>query len=204
MVSLLIGLARLWAAIRKAWRDPTFRLLFMLTASLLLVGTLVFNRVEGWSYLDSFYFSAISLATVGYGDFTPHTATGKLLTVFYIFCGIGLLVALLTHFADALIQSERENQARLHLHLAQAQRRWRPPARTPWSPAPPRHPWLRRSTCHEHAAHYPAPLLGCSEQQANTVRCRRLLGGFTWELPQASGSISPGCQVLSNHGSSGP
>jgi hypothetical protein len=31
-----------------------------------------------------------------------------------------LLVALLSRFADALIQSERENQERLRLHLAQA------------------------------------------------------------------------------------
>jgi hypothetical protein len=76
VVSLLIGLARFWLAIRNAWRDPTFRLLATLTASLLLVGTVVFNRVEGWSYLDSFYFSAITVATVGYGDFSPQTDAG--------------------------------------------------------------------------------------------------------------------------------
>lgn len=126
MVSLLIGLARFWAAIRFALRDPMFRVLAALTASLLLVGTVVFNRVEGWSYLDSFYFSAISLATVGYGDFAPHTAAGKLLTVFYVFCGIGLLVALLSRFADALIQSHQENKERLHGHLAHAHEKLAP------------------------------------------------------------------------------
>ena len=117
MVSLLIGLTRFWLAIRLAWRDPSFRLLAMLTMSLLLVGTWVFHRVEGWSYLDSFYFSAISLATVGYGDFTPHTAAGKLLTVFYIFAGFGLLVALLTLFANALIQSVQDAREKLHHQL---------------------------------------------------------------------------------------
>jgi voltage-gated potassium channel len=118
VASLLIGLARFWSAIRTAWRDPTFRLLISLTASLLLVGTWVFHQVEGWSYLDSFYFSAISLATVGYGDFAPQTPAGKLLTVFYIFCGIGLLVALLTRFAEALIQATREDQERLNVRLS--------------------------------------------------------------------------------------
>lgn len=117
MVSLVIALTRFWFAIRTAWRDPSFRLLVALTASLLLVGTWVFHRVEGWSYLDSFYFSAISLSTVGYGDFTPHTPVGKLLTVFYIFAGFGLLVALLTLFANALIQSVQESRAKLHLQL---------------------------------------------------------------------------------------
>ena len=120
MVSLLIGLTRFWLAIRLAWRDPSFRLLAMLTMSLLLVGTWVFHRVEGWSYLDSFYFSAISLATVGYGDFTPHTAAGKLLTVFYIFAGFGLLVALLTLFANALIQSVQDAREKLHHQLMEA------------------------------------------------------------------------------------
>ena len=117
MVSLLIGLTRFWFAIRMAWRDPSFRLLAGLTVSLLLVGTWVFHQVEGWTYLDSFYFSAISLATVGYGDFTPQTPAGKLLTVFYIFAGFGLLVALLTLFANALIQSVQESREKLHQQL---------------------------------------------------------------------------------------
>lgn len=117
MVSLTIGLARFWLAIRTAWRDPSFRLLAGLTVSLLLVGTWVFHKVEGWTYLDSFYFSAISVATVGYGDFTPKTPAGKLLAVFYIYAGFGLLVALLTIFANSLIQSVREAREKLHQQL---------------------------------------------------------------------------------------
>ena len=120
MVSLLVGLTRFWFAIRKAWSDPMFRLVATLSASLLLVGMFLFHWIEGWSYLDSFYFSAISATTVGYGDFSPQTPAGKLLAVVYIFCGIGLLVALVTRFADALIQSERENKERLHSHLKHA------------------------------------------------------------------------------------
>ena len=126
MVSLMIGLTRFWLAIRTAWRDPSFRLLAGLTVSLLLVGTWVFHMVEGWSYLDSFYFSAISLATVGYGDFTPVTPAGKLLTVFYIFAGFGLLVALLTLFANALIQSVQDAREKLHLQLMQAHEKMAP------------------------------------------------------------------------------
>lgn len=128
MVSLTIGLARFWLAIRTAWRDPSFRLLAGLTLSLLLVGTWVFHQVEGWTYLDSFYFSAISLATVGYGDFTPHTAAGKLLTVFYVFAGFGLLVALLTLFANALIQSVKDAREKLHQQLVEVHEKIAPGA----------------------------------------------------------------------------
>ena len=57
---------------------------------------------------------------MGYGDFAPETPAGKLSAVFYVFCGIGLLVVLLTRFAEALIQSAREDQERLHGHLSRA------------------------------------------------------------------------------------
>lgn len=126
MVSLVIGLTWFWRAIRMAVRDPSFRSLGALTAVLLLFGTLVFHQVEGWDYLDSFYFSAISLATVGYGDFTPQTAAGKLLTVFYIFTGFGLLAALLTRFADVLIQSERDGRKQRHRRMRHARRKQTP------------------------------------------------------------------------------
>lgn len=112
MASLLLSLAQFWAAVRMAWRDSSFRILAALTAVQLFVGTMVFHFLEGWSYLDSFYFSAITMATVGFGDFTPKTAIGKLVTVFYIFMGVGLLVALLTRYADALVQSGREGRDR--------------------------------------------------------------------------------------------
>jgi hypothetical protein len=121
MVSLIIGMARFWFAIRLAWRDPSFRFLAGLVVSLLLIGTWVFHQIEGWSYLDSFYFSAISLTTVGYGDFSPKTDAGKLLTVFYVFVGFGVLVAFLTIFANAIIQSVRESREKLHQKLTHDQ-----------------------------------------------------------------------------------
>ncbi|MBP1468844.1 two pore domain potassium channel family protein [Candidatus Chloroploca sp. M-50] len=123
MVALLITLAQFWSTVRMVWRDPSFRSLAALTVLLLFVGTLMFHEVEGWAYLDSFYFSAITLATVGYGDFTPKTPVGKLLTVFYIFMGFGMLMALLTRFAEALLQSEQEARTRRHLRRMQARQK---------------------------------------------------------------------------------
>lgn len=114
MRRLLNALAQFWVALRKAGRDPSFQMLAGLTLLLLLIGMVVFHNVEGWSYLDSFYFSAITLATVGYGDFTPKTTIGKFLTIAYIFMGFGLLVALLTHFGELLVESAREGRPGPH------------------------------------------------------------------------------------------
>jgi len=74
-----------------AWRDPEVRVPFLLLVAIITVGSVFYRIVEGWDVLDSVYFSIVTLATVGYGDFTPHTAPGKIFTMAYIVVGIGLL-----------------------------------------------------------------------------------------------------------------
>lgn len=61
---------------------------------ILAAATGFYSQVEGWSLLDSLYFSVVTVATVGYGDFTPHTAAGKIFTIVYLVVGVGLFVAL--------------------------------------------------------------------------------------------------------------
>ncbi len=71
----------------------TFNILVSMVIVTLLGGTLFYNSVEGWSVLDSAYFSVITLTTVGYGDLSPITDAGKIFTMFYVFVGIGIIFA---------------------------------------------------------------------------------------------------------------
>ena len=59
----------------------------------LLVGTLAYSVIEGWSFVDSFYFSSVALTVVGFGDLRPSTDFSKIFTVFYIFSGIAIVGA---------------------------------------------------------------------------------------------------------------
>jgi hypothetical protein len=95
-----------------ARRDPEFRALVLVAVAFLLSGTLFYHQVEGWRWLDSLYYCLITLATVGYGDFTPKTDLGKIFTMFYLVLGIGLFVTLVTRVADALEQARSEESAR--------------------------------------------------------------------------------------------
>ncbi|QGY44287.1 two pore domain potassium channel family protein [Maribellus comscasis] len=79
-------------------RDKTYRGLVISTFSVLVSGTLVYHFVEGWRWLDSVYFSVITLATVGYGDFSPQTDFGKIFTIFYVLTGIGILFGFIDTF----------------------------------------------------------------------------------------------------------
>jgi hypothetical protein len=76
-----------------------------LAATLILIATIFYWMVEGWSLLDSAYFAVVTIATVGYGDFAPKTALGKVFTIGYIFAGIGIFVAAVTAFAQAVLRS---------------------------------------------------------------------------------------------------
>jgi voltage-gated potassium channel len=92
LIGLFVMLRRFVRAIRDAWRsDEAFRMLLALVLSLLLSGATFFTLVEGWSVLDSFYFSVTTLTTVGFGDPAPATAPGKIFTILYIFVGLGVI-----------------------------------------------------------------------------------------------------------------
>jgi len=107
MLAFLIVIQQFWRAIRQAWQDPAFQFLALVTGILLAIGTIFYHSVEGWRWLDSLYFCVITLATVGYGDFAPQTDAGKIFTMIYIFIGIGLLIAVFTRLAEALLVAQR-------------------------------------------------------------------------------------------------
>lgn len=110
MFSFLFALRQFARAIRYAWQDPAFEALALVTGGVLAIGTTFYHFVEGWRWLDSLYFCVITLATVGYGDFSPQTDAGKIFTMLYIFIGIGLLIAVFTRLAEALVVAQREKQ----------------------------------------------------------------------------------------------
>jgi voltage-gated potassium channel len=68
-----------------------FRYLGASVIVVLSVGTVFYHFVEGFSWVDAYYFSVVTLATVGYGDLSPKTTVGKIFTTFYIFVGVGIL-----------------------------------------------------------------------------------------------------------------
>ncbi len=74
-----------------------YRYLLALTLLTLTAGTIIYHIVEKFPWVDAYYFSVITLATVGYGDFTPHTTFGKLFTTVYIFVGVGIITTFISY-----------------------------------------------------------------------------------------------------------
>jgi hypothetical protein len=52
----------------------------------------ILGAIEGWSVLDTVYFSVITVTTVGFGDVTPDTQDGRLFAAFLLPFGLVALV----------------------------------------------------------------------------------------------------------------
>ena len=57
---------------------------------LLVFGTFLFQVIEGLSAIDAFYFTGMTMLTVGYGDVTPKTDVGKIVAVLFAFVSVGI------------------------------------------------------------------------------------------------------------------
>lgn len=87
-----------------------------LTLSLIGCSTVFFHFVEKWSWVDAYFFTVITISTVGYGNLVPATVLGKIATTVLIFLGIGILAAALEHFGTAWVNKRADNIARKRNH----------------------------------------------------------------------------------------
>lgn len=88
---------------------------------LLLAGaTIFYHGVEGWTWVDSFYFSTITVTTVGYGDVAPKTDIGKLFTAFFAIGSIGIFISIATNIINNHVESyvqKRYESMKLYRHF---------------------------------------------------------------------------------------
>jgi potassium channel subfamily K len=73
-----------------------------------LVGAVVFKECEyrnHWTYLESLYFAYTSLLTIGYGDFSPESNSGKAFFVFWSLLAVPSLTILISNMGDTIIKA---------------------------------------------------------------------------------------------------
>lgn len=71
-----------------------------------VIGTVVFHLLEGWSIADSFYVAAQTVTTVGYGDLTPSTIYGRTFASIFMLLAVGIVLYALTSTVQSIVQSE--------------------------------------------------------------------------------------------------
>ena len=81
---------------------------FIILMIVLFGGATFYHYAENWTYLDSVYFSASTITTVGYGDFHPVTDIGKFFTIIYLFTGVGVALYSLSLMASHFVEVREE------------------------------------------------------------------------------------------------
>ncbi|HBS51146.1 MAG TPA: two pore domain potassium channel family protein [Rhodobacteraceae bacterium] len=82
---------------------------FLSLLGVLAAGTLFFRLVEGWSWIDSYFFTVVTISTVGYGSLVPATALGKIGTTVFIFVGLGVFAVAIQQFAHYHMKKRQEH-----------------------------------------------------------------------------------------------
>ena len=95
---------------RSALNNALFNIL-----KLMILGAVVVGLIERWGFLDSIWWSYVTLSTLGFGDLTPTQPLSMWFTTLFIVIGIGQLSNGISTVA-AYLKAKKE-EANLALHL---------------------------------------------------------------------------------------
>ena len=95
----LIRLRRWIEAAFRKYVLPGFPLIL-----LLLIGPIGYELLEGHSFFDGLYLTAITITTVGYGDLAPVTPAGRLFTILLIFSGVGYVMYIFSQITETMVE----------------------------------------------------------------------------------------------------
>ncbi len=77
---------------------------------LIAVGTVVYAILEGWTLFDSLYATIITITTVGYGDLSPQTQSGRIFAIFFTLIAIGLAGYAISSSAAILFENQQRSR----------------------------------------------------------------------------------------------
>jgi len=101
------------------------KLLYLLltAAGTIIIGSFVIYSVESQhpdsqinSMLDAVWWTVATVTTVGYGDIVPVTDTGKIVAIFYMFFGIGVLAIFLSVLGTRFYKNRFEQEEKKISH----------------------------------------------------------------------------------------
>ena len=96
----------------------TILFFFLIIVFVILIGSVAFYNLEGWSFFNAFYFTSVTLSTIWYGDMAPATYAGKIVAMFYWFMWAPLFIG----FTGLVFQSKLKKllQASIHAYHKEA------------------------------------------------------------------------------------
>ncbi len=96
------------------WRKEAFRGLFLVSLVTIGGGTWFYYQFEPTitTWVDAYYFTVITLTTIGYGEISPTTPLTKIFTTVYVFIGLGIIAGLIGLVGEAIIEDSNQRALR--------------------------------------------------------------------------------------------
>jgi voltage-gated potassium channel len=98
-------------------RKKSLMIVLVLVILIIVAGTVFYHFVENWNWVDSFYFTTITMTTIGYGDLYPTHDVSKILTSLFAVATIPIIF-----FAFAVV-TENYFEKRLQSLLSRESRK---------------------------------------------------------------------------------
>lgn len=76
--------------------------------AVLVSGTVMFRRLEDWTWIESLYFTVVTTTTVGYGDLHPTTDTSRLVASIFILIGVIVLITAIGYIGSNILEGREE------------------------------------------------------------------------------------------------
>ena len=92
-------------------RHPVHQAFVLALVVVIAIGIVFYSVAEGWSLIDSFYFTIVALSTIGFGDLAPTSESSRLFTAFYAIVGVGIIgvaIHLVVSNASKAVQQARD------------------------------------------------------------------------------------------------
>lgn len=87
----------------------SFRRIIFVVLSLfgtLIIGSVGYVVLEGWTFFEGLYMTVISLTTVGFGEVRPLSFSGRVFTILLIFSGIGLMFYVVSAITQMVVEGQ--------------------------------------------------------------------------------------------------
>lgn len=111
LVGFLINMLKLFKAV---WygitEDETFRILLVLLLTFMVGGTYFYWSEESWSAIDAFYFSVMTMSTIGQGALVPTSDLSKIFTSVYSILSIGVFAAVTAKLVIIVVSHKKHKK----------------------------------------------------------------------------------------------
>ncbi len=100
--------------IKSMFTSPTFWILSMMGNGFIFFCSFIFFHIENGAnpkvvrYMDALWWSFATATTTGYGDITPVTDAGKLLSIGLMLVGLALFAMYTALFAETILTSRKK------------------------------------------------------------------------------------------------